>query len=61
MLAVTEVEPLLAYVLSSSEARKHVDAAKLSEVREYLRHLIDQQGVFEITTDSGLFVAYNGS
>lgn len=60
-LAVTEAEPLLDYVLSWSEARKEANTERIDEVRDHVRHIIEKHGASEITTDSGLFVAYNGS
>jgi ubiquinone/menaquinone biosynthesis C-methylase UbiE len=59
-LRVTDVEPLLEYVLSSSQARSEVDLNKIQGVRQIVRNRIKEHGSFEITTDSGMFVAVNG-
>jgi SAM-dependent methyltransferase len=58
-LLVTDVNDLLAYVLSSSQARKEVDKDRLVFVSQIVQKTIDEQGYFKITTDSGLFRASN--
>ena len=60
-LKVTDVEPLLEYVLSSSQARSEVDPEQLQVVRNTVHKQIEEYGSFDITTDSGMFVARNGS
>jgi ubiquinone/menaquinone biosynthesis C-methylase UbiE len=59
-LIVTEVEPLLEYVLSSSQARSEVDLEQLQAARETAQRRIEEHGSFDIMTDSGMFVAQNG-
>jgi ubiquinone/menaquinone biosynthesis C-methylase UbiE len=59
-LKVKDVEPLLEYVLSSSQARNEVDLNKIQSARQTVRNHIKEHGSFEITTDSGMFVAVNG-
>lgn len=60
-LAVTEVEPLLEYALSSTEARARVTEAALAAARRYIEQTITSKGVFHITKDTGLFMAIKGS
>lgn len=59
-LAVTEVEPLLAYALSSTEARASVTDATLAKARYYVEQTITSKGAFHIAKDSGLFTARKG-
>jgi ubiquinone/menaquinone biosynthesis C-methylase UbiE len=59
-LYVTDVEPLLRYVLSSSQARSEAAPAKMQSAWQTVRNRIEEHGSFEITTDSGMFVAVNG-
>lgn len=59
-LAVTEVEPLLDYALSSSEARASVTEAMLAEVRRTVERTIADKGAFHISKESGLFMARKG-
>jgi len=60
-LAVTEVEPLLNYALSSSEARASVTEAILVEARRYVEQVIADKGAFHIAKDAGLFAAQKGA
>jgi SAM-dependent methyltransferase len=60
-LAVTEVEPLLAYALSSSEARAHMTEAMLAEARRYVERVIADKGAFHVAKDAGLFAARKGA
>lgn len=60
-LKVTDVEPLLEYVLSSSQARNEVDPDQLQMARQSVQKRIEEHGSFDITTDSGMFIAQNGS
>lgn len=57
-LAVTEVEPLIAYMLSESGAETAVDPATLASLRQELQTTIDTRGAFIITKASGLFSAH---
>ena len=56
-LAVTEVEPLLNYILSSSEARERISDERRQEVAGYVRQIIAEKGHFHISKESGIFVA----
>jgi ubiquinone/menaquinone biosynthesis C-methylase UbiE len=58
-LNVTDVKPLLEYVLSSSQARSEVDPDKMQSAWQTIRNCIEEHGSFEIMTDSGIFVAAN--
>lgn len=58
-LLVTNVDDLLAYVLSSSQARKEFEQHRLDSIAQILQRTVDEQGYFKITTDSGLFSASN--
>ena len=58
-LRVTEVEPLLGYVLSSSQARSEADPDRLQAAWQLVQKHIEERGSFDITTDSGMFVALN--
>ena len=60
-LNVTDVKPLLEYILSSSQARSEVDPDHLQAAWQTVQKRIDQQGSFVITTDSGMFIARNES
>ncbi len=57
-LKVTEVDPILSYALSSSEARAYVDEEKIQNATQIIEAIIAEQGSFQITTNSGLFRAY---
>lgn len=55
-LLVTEVEPLVAYVMSSM--RLKIDKTQTAGLREYLQSVLtERNGVIDIGKDSGLFVA----
>jgi ubiquinone/menaquinone biosynthesis C-methylase UbiE len=56
-LAVTEVEPLINYILSSSEARKHITPERRQRVADHIQQIITTKGHFHITKESGIFVA----
>lgn len=63
-LVVTEVEPLVAYLLSglaADAASRRPDAGeferRVAELQEQLEHELDLQGTINITKDTGLFVA----
>jgi len=56
-LKVTEVEPILAYVLSSSEVRASVDEQSIQSATLELERMIFERGTFNISTNSGLFRA----
>jgi ubiquinone/menaquinone biosynthesis C-methylase UbiE len=65
-LAVTEVDPLVDYLLSESAAdaaERRTDAEeferRVGELVELLEHELDSQGAIHITKDTGLFVARN--
>lgn len=58
-LLVTDVEPLIAYALSSSEAKSEVDPDQLQIVRQSVQKRIEEHGSFDITTNVGMFVAHN--
>jgi ubiquinone/menaquinone biosynthesis C-methylase UbiE len=57
-LAVTEVEPLLNYILSSSEAREQVTEERRQQVANHVSQVIAEKGHFHITKDTGIFVAH---
>jgi hypothetical protein len=56
-LEVTEVQPLLDYVLSSSEIRAAVTDDILREATAFFEGAIASHGSITITKDSGLFSA----
>ncbi len=56
-LCVTDTEPIIDYLLSSSEARREVVPHRLKHTVISIQHKIDDYGCFEIKTDSGLFAA----
>ena len=56
-LAVTEVEPLLNYILSSSEAREHISDERRQNVADHVRQIIAEKEYFHISKDSGIFIA----
>ena len=56
---VTKVDPLLSYILSSSEARARVTDERRQQVAEQVRQIITTQGYFHITKDTGIFLAHN--
>lgn len=55
-LAVTEVAPLITYMLSESGAQTAVDPATLARLSDELQAAIDADGAIVITKASGLFV-----
>lgn len=55
-LEITEVQPILDYVLSTKIARSMLDREKLAEVTKYLEQEIAAKGTFHITKDTGLFM-----
>ncbi|HFC12409.1 MAG TPA: class I SAM-dependent methyltransferase, partial [Anaerolineae bacterium] len=57
-LAVTEFEPLLAYLTSYNNIRPHITTASLAAARQYYAHILEQNdGVFPIQKATGLFRA----
>lgn len=56
-LEVTDVQPLLDYILSSSEIRAQITQETLQQITDYVNQEIDSKGAFHITKASGLFVA----
>ena len=56
-LKVTEVEPLLAYAMSSSEIRALVDEKRVQLAALHLAKIIQDRGAFTISTNTGLFRA----
>lgn len=55
-LVVTEVEPLMRFILSSMA--KGEDAEKLQELRSLIEQEIEQKGAIRIKRESGMFVVY---
>ena len=59
-LVVTEVEPLIAYILSEG-AWTGMDASRQAELRDFVtREMAAQGGAIRITKDVGMFVATRG-
>lgn len=59
-LKVTDVEPLINYMLSNSLARKMAqENGRLETIRQVLQGLLEQDGVINITKSTGLFVAHH--
>lgn len=56
-LAVTEAEPLLAYIASSSELQQMLRGDLRDKARQYLERQIAAQGAIHITKDAGMFAA----
>ncbi len=56
-LLVTEVEPLIAYILSMTEAKTAATPQKLTQLREYIDAEITENGAFHITKSVCLFIA----
>ena len=56
-LVVTEVEPLVAYILSMSAAHKLRGSANEQALRQLIAERITREGAFRITNAAGLFVA----
>lgn len=58
VLAVTEVEPLVAYVRSGiGNAREILQGERLAEFRRYAQGRIDTEGAIRIRTCAGMFIA----
>ncbi len=58
-LAVTEAEPILDYLLSSSFALNNRPSPEtITQVRQKVAQQIAQHGAFHITKDTGLFMAW---
>jgi len=55
-LRVTEIEPLMAYIFSTTKAKDIPESAFL-EIRQELEDILSQKGEIIITTDAGLFLA----
>ena len=55
-LRVTEIEPLMEYILSTTKA-KDMPQSALLEIRQEIEDILSQAGEIFITTDSGLFLA----
>jgi ubiquinone/menaquinone biosynthesis C-methylase UbiE len=55
-LRVTEIEPLMDYILSTMKA-KDIPESALLEIRQDLEDILSEKGEIFITTDSGLFLA----
>ena len=55
-LRVTEIEPLMAYIFSTTKARE-IPESSLLEIRQELEDILSQKGEIFITTDAGLFWA----
>lgn len=56
-LQVTAVEPLLAYLLSASDAAAYLTPEKQTAVARHVQTIIDHDGFFHITKETGLFIA----
>lgn len=56
-LAVSEVEPLIAYVLSMNANMGRIDAEREARLRELVTQRIARDGVIRITKSAGLFIA----
>lgn len=56
-LAVTEVEPLLDYILSSRESRQNMTVRRRQQISEHVRQIIADNGHFHISKDTGIFIA----
>ena len=57
-LEVTEVDPLINYMLSSSEVQAFVTDDLIDLLRQHVRSVIINKGALHITKDSGLFIAH---
>ena len=55
-LRVTEIEPLMAYIFSTTKA-KDIPETTLLEIRRELEDILSRKGEIFSTTDSGLFLA----
>lgn len=56
-LAVTETEPLIEYVRSMRTASSLITEDQTQQLRSQVQSIIDMNGSFHITKDTGLFVA----
>lgn len=56
-LEITAVEPLLAYALSSSEARAFLTPALQQQLRDHVTAVVAAEGAFRIQKATGLFTA----
>ena len=56
-LEVTEVEPIIDYLLSSTVLRRHLDEQRVNQLRQIIAQAIQQSGAFHIHKDAGLFIA----
>ncbi len=56
-LEVTDVQPLLDYILSTSTIKTQITPEKLQQISDYVNQEIDAKGAFHITKASGLFIA----
>ncbi|MBN1344023.1 MAG: class I SAM-dependent methyltransferase [Phycisphaerae bacterium] len=59
-LAVTEVEPLAAYVSSTFGAESGFAPDQAAALRRLAAELIESDGVMQLTLSTGLFVAFRG-
>ena len=55
-LRVSEIEPLMAYIFSTTKA-KDIPKSAILEIRRELEDILSNKGEIFITTDSGLFLA----
>jgi len=58
-LEVTEVQPLVNYVLSFSQTRDMLKGDELGAFTDYIQNIIDKEGKIKITKNSGMFIARN--
>lgn len=56
-LEVTEVQPILDYILSTHSPDEPLPTEKLAEVTQFLEQEIASKGAFHIEKDTGLFIA----
>jgi ubiquinone/menaquinone biosynthesis C-methylase UbiE len=56
-LVVTEVQPLIDYLLSAGNAAAQIVDAKLAELRQFIQHEIDVHGSIHIIKDSGVLIS----
>ncbi len=55
-LRVTEVDPLIAFILSKSDAYQE-DNPRIEALRSFLEAELAQKGALQITKSTGLFLA----
>lgn len=55
-LEITEVQPLLDYIMSCHGNQKEFLAPRLEEFKEYLQKRMEEQGFLHVTKDAGLFI-----